>query len=263
MAITQLNQYSTSQNIANLANNVDYNRIGEDLTYITVNFTTNVVSIKVGSMIEANGNLYVVQTADYTIGSATGVQYIHFSGTAFTLSTDKGVYDEAKGGYYDTATGLKRVLKWVVDSTNEDVLSNYNINAYTYDTTGISTGFYSETITNPTAANPYKTINFKLKKFVSIEIKITYGSGSSVGGWQLFFKSKDGTYGTLINGSNHSGTIASDNIRLINLAPGEYKIEVDTVTATGSSTMDVFIYSIYEFANGSISNTDIIEYSVV
>jgi hypothetical protein len=115
MTIAQRNQYSTSQNIANLANNVDYNRLGLDKSSIDVTFASGTVVVETGSLIECLGNLYAV-TADETLSGATGQQYIHFDGSSFTLSTDRGVYDAEKVGYYDTATGLKRVLKYLIDS---------------------------------------------------------------------------------------------------------------------------------------------------
>lgn len=120
MAIEQKNVYSTTQNIANLANNVDYNRLGLDKSSIDATFASGEVVIQTGTLVEVLGNLYAV-TEDITLSGATGQQYIHFSGSAFTLSTDRGVYDPEKVGYYDTATGLNRVLKYFIDSDTEDV----------------------------------------------------------------------------------------------------------------------------------------------
>lgn len=119
MAITQLNSYLPSQNLTNLAENVDYNRVGDDKTDITVNHTTSpwTFTIKVGSLIEKDGNIYTVDTADYTLQATDNAHnYIVFTGSAFASSANRGTYDPAKGGFYDSGN---RVLKYYIDPDND------------------------------------------------------------------------------------------------------------------------------------------------
>jgi len=71
MAVTQLNTYEAgvSADLTNALNNIDYNRIGDDLTWLELDGST--VKVSIGSLIEANGSLYTVDTAAETPTGAT------------------------------------------------------------------------------------------------------------------------------------------------------------------------------------------------
>lgn len=123
MTINKVNNYIPGQNITNLANNVDYNRLGMDQTIIEVDFTGSPaqVTIKQGSIIEVNGNKYIVQGADYvfTMAGATD-NYITFNETipSFSSTTIKGTYDNAKAGVYQ-ADNVTRTICWYVNQSDE------------------------------------------------------------------------------------------------------------------------------------------------
>ena len=58
MAITKRNLYLPGRDLTNLAQNADLNRIGKDLTDISIVFgAPSVVTVAQGSMIECNGNI--------------------------------------------------------------------------------------------------------------------------------------------------------------------------------------------------------------
>jgi len=65
MSIDQLNLYTPGQNLSNLAVNVDYNRLQEHKIEMTIDFTAHPADVTIleGSIIECNGNRYVL-TAD-------------------------------------------------------------------------------------------------------------------------------------------------------------------------------------------------------
>ena len=135
MAITQRNTYIPGQNIMNMANNIDYNRLNDCKARITVNFGVSPasVTVKVGSIIEVNGNLYCITGADYTFAMANAAHnYLTFTdnpGTAFSSSASMGTYDAAKQGYYQ-AGNIIRTLPFYIDQANSEVSymmdENYN-----------------------------------------------------------------------------------------------------------------------------------------
>jgi hypothetical protein len=124
MAITKRNLYLPSQNLSNLSINVDDNRLGNDQTEIAVNFGTTpaTVTIKQGSVIEVNGNSYVIDTADevFQMSNATD-NYITFTdnpSAAFGSASSKGTFEAQKQGFYQTGN-LIRTLRWYIDQDNE------------------------------------------------------------------------------------------------------------------------------------------------
>lgn len=126
MAIEQTNVYSTNQNITNLAINVDYDRLEIDQSIIEVNFGTTpaTVTVKVGSLIEVNGNRYRIITADETFQMSNATHnYITFDGTTFGSAATAGIFDPQKQGYYQ-ASNTDRTLKWYIDQVIEDVSLN-------------------------------------------------------------------------------------------------------------------------------------------
>ena len=114
MAIVLQNTYEIGVNndLGNLANNVDRNRVGEDTTFLEVN--SNVTQVAVGSLVESNGSLYAVTDVPFTpAGIAEAGAYLFFDDTVpgFVWSTTPGTYDAARGGIYDASN--RRQCKWV------------------------------------------------------------------------------------------------------------------------------------------------------
>ena len=81
---------------------------GFDLTQITWNGSAYVVAV--GSTIEANGNLYEVETSAVTVTAATGVLVFDTAGLTFSISALAPVWDNTKGADYVSAT--LRVCRW-------------------------------------------------------------------------------------------------------------------------------------------------------
>jgi len=102
MSLVKVNNYQQGiQDISNMAENVDYLRKGIDLSF--VEFTGGNYFAKVGSIIEYDGDTYVIQDSDEQITgsiSSTLTNYILFDGLTFVFTTSTPVYDNAKNGYY-------------------------------------------------------------------------------------------------------------------------------------------------------------------
>lgn len=110
MAIVKKNTYvpGVNNDVTNVCANVDYNRLGTDLTRIE--WSGSAFLVKVGSLIECNGSLYAVEGADISLAAADGALYFDSSTVAFSISSGAAAYDATKAGNYSTAT--KRLLKW-------------------------------------------------------------------------------------------------------------------------------------------------------
>ena len=130
MAIEQLNSYMPGQNLNNLANNVDYNRLGDDKTLIEADFSGSPaeITVKIGSLWEVNGNLYTIDTADevFTMDNAAH-NYITFNeATEFGSAATAGTWDAEKQGFYQ-ADGVTRTLCWYIDQTDEYTRRNLTL----------------------------------------------------------------------------------------------------------------------------------------
>ena len=145
MAIIKINNYTPGKNLTSLALNVDYNRLGEDKSQITVNFGTvpATVTIKRGSIFECNGNRYLINGADYSFQMANATHnYITFTDNpaiSFGSAAAIGTYDAEKLGHYQ-ADNLTRTLKFYIDQTAEDyftlidcILPDLTISTMRYD----------------------------------------------------------------------------------------------------------------------------------
>jgi len=126
--IVQKNLYLPGQDLTNLAQNVDYNRYQDFKGTITVNFGTvpATVTVKVGTILEVNGNLYAIETADYVfqMDNATH-KYLTFTDNPavdFGSAAAIGTYTAAKQGYYQ-AGNIIRTLPFYIDQTNKSYFS--------------------------------------------------------------------------------------------------------------------------------------------
>ena len=126
MAIIQKNLYLPGQDLTNLAQNVDYNRYQDFKGTITVNFGTvpATVTVKVGTILEVNGNLYAIETADYVFSMDNATHnYLTFTdnpGVDFGSAAAIGTYSAAKQGYYQ-AGNLIRTLPFYINQTSKEV----------------------------------------------------------------------------------------------------------------------------------------------
>jgi hypothetical protein len=124
MAIVKKNEYMPGQNLTSLALNVDINRLGVDKVNIDVNYGTvpATVTIKEGSIIEVNGNLYIITGSDYSFQMANAAHnYITFTDNpspTFGSSASRGTYRDDKKGFYQ-ADNISRTLNWFIDQPND------------------------------------------------------------------------------------------------------------------------------------------------
>jgi hypothetical protein len=116
----QRNVYSPGQNLNNLSINVDDNRVENDQSYITVNFTTSpaTVTVLTGSKFEVNGNNYVVTVDEVFQMSNATHNYITFDGTTYGSAATSGIFTPAKQGHYQ-AGNLIRTLRWYIEQVSE------------------------------------------------------------------------------------------------------------------------------------------------
>jgi hypothetical protein len=125
MAIEKINLYTPGNNLMNLALNVDYNRLSEDKSQITVNFATTpaTVTIKRGSIIECNGNRYLINGSDYSFQMANANHnYITFTDNpsiALGSASGIGTFNTEKQGHYQI-DNVTRTLKFYIDQSNEN-----------------------------------------------------------------------------------------------------------------------------------------------
>lgn len=231
MSIIKVNTYLTDRNITNMALNVDYNRLGEDRTQITVNYGTTpaTVTIKNGSIIECNGNRYLID-ADYSFQMANAAyNYLTFTDNpsiAFSSAATIGTFDAEKQGYYQ-ADNLTRTLKYYIDQSGESefclidaVFPNLTLTAHNFDKMkiGISTDY-----TGPATKIPFNTAYFdELGSFDLANYKyVARESGYYVVLCRAYYSSIGSAY-IRLNGINienvfakYSGWIYNDLLYLI------------------------------------------------
>ncbi len=126
MSILKVNTYLTDRNITNMALNVDYDRLGEDKIDISINNATTpaTITIKNGSIIECNGNRYLID-ADYSFQmSNANHNYLTFTDNpaiAFSSVATIGIFDVEKQGYYQIGN-LIRTLKYYIDQVGGSIV---------------------------------------------------------------------------------------------------------------------------------------------
>jgi len=278
MSIDQRNVYTPTQNITNLALNVDSNRIGDDRTNITVNFTTTpaTVTVKQGSTIESNGNLYIVTGADYVFQMALATDnYIALYETTpeFKSVTLKGTYDDAKAGVYQ-ADNVTRTIRWYIDQVEEtydinDSLQSYNkgglkteINSYKIDGTATK-GLTVFSATQFTAIGAqlesdtfeiYKpcTFVFDFDPTLYMDFETTISRPPFEGILQIEF---DGGWGANFNFTPQNYLIAGvgvlDNSPFtLSLNPGKYRVIFKNSVHYGVSlTLGIYLIGVYGQTN--------------
>ena len=114
MAIVQVNNYIPAKDVPDLQVNHDYDRMGIDLTVVTVDFTGSpcTVTVKSGSIIEYDGDTYELDADEVFVAAADDDDVIRFDGAAFYTSSGIGTFDAEKNGFY---SGGDRTLKWYID----------------------------------------------------------------------------------------------------------------------------------------------------
>lgn len=120
--ITKLNNYIPGQDVPDITDNIDIDRLGIDKTMITVNYGVSPAQVTIlkGALIEANGDTYL-ETTDNTFAMANASHnYLTFNGTSYSSAASIGTFDITKQGYY---SGSARTLKYYIDQAN----STHNI----------------------------------------------------------------------------------------------------------------------------------------
>lgn len=124
MSIVKKNAYTIGDNttVSNLVSNVaQYNF---DRTYIT--YSAPNILVKVGSEIECNGNLYVVETSDVSIVASVGNLAFNSATELFSISSSAYSYDPVKRGDYIDANTI--VCRWNIGINS--VISRRNPSFY-------------------------------------------------------------------------------------------------------------------------------------
>lgn len=123
MAITQQNLYIPGFNVPSIATNIDYDRLGVDKSVISVDYSVSpaVVTVKKGSIIEANGDTYLVDNDEVFAMANAAHNYITFDGTTFSSAATIGTWSTLKQGYYN---GTVRTLRHYIDQAGETNLIN-------------------------------------------------------------------------------------------------------------------------------------------
>jgi hypothetical protein len=119
MAFVKRNNYLPEQDLTNLAQNVDLNRVSDDKTFISVSFSGSpaTVTIKAGSLIEVNGNQYDITSDEVFVMDNGTDSYIIFDGVTFSTAPTVGTERADKGGWYQ-ADDISRTLNWDIDQAN-------------------------------------------------------------------------------------------------------------------------------------------------
>lgn len=134
MPATKKNTYEIGVNndISNVANNVDYNRLGTDQVIIEISGPN--LLIKNGSLIEANGSLWAVDSGDLSIPLADG--YLVFddsTGDFSIINSEVAVLDPERAGFYrPSPNDTQRVARWDISGT--DLILNITRQLYTEST---------------------------------------------------------------------------------------------------------------------------------
>lgn len=266
MAIEKINKYLPDQDLANLAENVDDNRLGLDLSEIEVSFATSpaTVTIKLGSIIEVNGNWYKITSADYVFQMANATHnYITLTdnpAVAFSSAAAKGTFTAAKQGYYQTGN-LIRTCKWFIDQTNEVYAIDQDnetghgqnqtqINSFAYTlTNAVSVATFQQVgSTGGTGTYNYDTNRILIKKPVSLLIQ---NVSSATNGFAVVSLEYNSAYYISIG----LARVPKNLTQHISLNPGVYAVGV--ASDGGTTTVDLFLIGVY--GNAELDTSDVFE----
>jgi hypothetical protein len=272
MAITKQNTYEIGVNndISNLSVNVDRNRLGEDKIILEVSGSD--LLIKVGSLIEANGSLWAVDTSDISITLADGYLVFDDAVPEFKIiDAETAELDPTRAGFYRPAPNdTEKVTRWDISGT--DLILNVNrqlyhektnskanatfefveLNALTSDSiqsdkvdSSYSGGTSETVLTHNSNGQP---VGFTITRPISGLIE--YSNSIPVGGpfvvtVQLLV---DGTYRDVFGAQGTAGSSSVDRQTFM-LNPGTYRI--NGAIGTGFLTV-IKAVGIY----GSINNSD-------
>lgn len=130
MPATKKNSYEMGVNddLVNVALNVDINRRGMDKVFCEVSGSD--LLIKVGSIIESNGDIYVVDTADLVVALSDGYLVFDDSVPEFKIiNSETAEIDEEKCGYYRPSPNeTERVTRW--DILGSEIFINEERDGY-------------------------------------------------------------------------------------------------------------------------------------
>lgn len=265
MAINKVNLYTPGQNLTNLANNVDYNRLGIDQTNIEVDFSGSPaqVTIKQGSLIEINGNRYIVQGADYvfTMAGATD-NYITFNETtpSFSSTTIKGTYDDAKAGVYQ-ADNETRTICWYVDQIeeifNRDMSLMYpNIGDLTTEMNGYkidndpASALLLFSMSKAATSSGTETLDITVKKPITIGMKVNVTGVASGFANAEIYGIFDSVIETLPIRAANSVSPSPSTVRAVaSLTPGEWQLSGTWSLTGGTATLDWYMIGVYGQTN--------------
>jgi hypothetical protein len=124
MAISKIDNFAIPKNISNLMLITNYEFLGMDKTYYTLNTATSpwTITIKAGSMIEYMGGFYMVENNDISIQLPNNITCVilGFNGSSFLpLPAYCGYdYDSTKYGIYYMGY---RIIKLYIDIANGTV----------------------------------------------------------------------------------------------------------------------------------------------
>lgn len=123
MTIKNIGNFKADKNLTELAQNVDYNRLGSQDFYITVNYGTTpaTVTVKAGSIFECNGNRYEATIDEPFQMSNASHNYLTFTDNpvkSFGSTDERGAFSIGKNGYY-LSDNKTRVLDMYIDQSGE------------------------------------------------------------------------------------------------------------------------------------------------
>jgi hypothetical protein len=216
MSVVKVNTYETGVNndITNVVENVDANRLGTDLSHVV--WSGSAFVVKSGSIVEANGSLYVVQT-DIGLGNSTGFLTFDSSTLAFAIvdTSRTGKYDAGKSGYYNSAT--VRILKWRLTTGGSLGIFYNNIGQNPEPTSNLglaigqantSVGVDAQAIGARNTSNGIESITYGVDNSATAN-GISLGSGNSTTNGVSTGKGNDSSSGTGPNVADGIGNRAS------------------------------------------------------
>jgi hypothetical protein len=268
MAIVQKNLYLPGQNLTNLALNADLNRLGDDKTNITIDFGTTpaTITIKVGSIIEVNGNCYAIEGIDYSFQMANATHnYITFTDNpnpSFSSAPARGTYTQAKCGFYQV-DNLTRTLSWYINQTDSVFYRDLSIYFSQGNVSRVNDAILNSyaatsgaalTLVNTTITNTEYSYNMLLKKPALFKQYISFSTGSALVTIIGLVCRLDSVEYSMYDSQGIVGSITKIHI----LNPGYYRFFFRNYSGGNTYTIILSLGGVY--GKDSIANiTDILE----